>query len=128
MAEVPSGWKLVSKKRADGKIDLVGTDATGSEYVARTTEQAGVTERDLEILRVGNRETSSATEFTDFYAKQRRDYKTAHETALTNEYDAAAEEVVHAGLHLSESRVGCYVGPRARNNFDKWLESTKESN
>ena len=106
MAELPSSWRLKKKKRPDGKLDLVGTDATGSEYVARTTEQEGVTDRDLQILQIGNRETSSAEQFTEFYASERRNYKKAHETALENEYDAAAEQVVHAGLHLSESRVG----------------------
>jgi hypothetical protein len=125
MAEIPSSWRLKKRKRADGKLDLVGTDAAGSEYVARTTEQDGITEHDLQILQVGNRETSTPEQFTEFYASQRRDYKQKHETALDQEYEAAAEQVVHAGLHLSESRVG-YSRLYAAN-YDKVFGS-KRSN
>jgi hypothetical protein len=128
MADIPSSWRLKKKQRPDGKLDLVGTDATGSEYVARTTEQEGVTERDLQILRVGNREQSSAEEFTEFYAGERRRVKKAHETALAAEYDEAAELVVHAGLHLSYSRVGCITSGAARAKFDAWIASLGEEN
>lgn len=124
--EVPKSWGLKKKPRKDGKVDLVGKDATGREYVARTTEQNGVTERDLQILSVGNRETSSPDKFVEFYANERRQYKKNWEASMDDEYMAGAEQIVHAGLHMSESRVGCFLGS-ARNNFDKWMESLRSN-
>ena len=106
MASLPESWKLKPKKRPDGKLDLIGKDVTGKDYVARTTEGPGVTERDLQILSVGNRETSSASELVKFYQKEREDYNKRQADSMTDEYMDGAERVVRAGLHLSESRVG----------------------
>jgi len=106
MPSLPDGWGLKQKPRPDGKVDIVGKDVTGNEYVARTTEQAGVTDHDLKILSVGNRETSTAKEFVDFYKGERDNYNKAQADAMTDEYMVGAEQVVHAGLHLRESRVG----------------------
>jgi hypothetical protein len=106
MAALPESWKLKPKKRPDGKLDLIGKDVTGKDYVARTTEGPGVTERDLQILSVGNRETSSAAELVKFYQKEREDYNKRQADSMTDEYMDGAERVVRAGLHLSESRVG----------------------
>ena len=123
MASLPESWKLKPKKRADGRLDLIGKDATGKDYVARTTEEAGVTERDLHILSVGNRETSTAAEVVKFYQSERENYNKAKADSMTDEYMDGAERVVRAGLHLSESRVGGYIGSQARANFDAWRDS-----
>lgn len=106
MASLPESWKLKPKKRSDGRLDIVGKDARGEEYVARTTEEAGVTDRDLQLLSVGNRETSTAREVVKFYENERDMYKKSWEHSMDGEYTEAAEKVVHAGLHISESRVG----------------------
>jgi len=106
MPSIPDGWKLKPKKRADGRLDLVGKDARGADYVARTTEGPGVTERDLQILSVGNRETSTPSEFVNFYQKEREDFNARKAEEMTDSYMDGAERVVRAGLHLSESRVG----------------------
>jgi phosphoglucomutase len=106
MPSLPESWKLKPKKRPDGKLDLVGKDATGSEYVARTTETDGVTDRDLQILSVGNRETSTAAEVVKFYQSERENFNKAQAESMTDSYMDAAEKVVRAGLHLSESRAG----------------------
>ena len=106
MSALPDGWGLKQKKRPDGRVDIVGKDAAGSEYLARTTEGPGVTERDLQILSVGNRETSSAKDFVKFYQDERENFNKAQADAMTDEYMDGAERVVRAGLHLSESRVG----------------------
>ena len=106
MPSVPDGWKLKQKKRADGRVDLVGKDVAGKDYIARTTDTEGVTERDLKILAVGNRETSTPAEFVKFYQSERDNFNAAQANAMTGEYMDAAEKVVRAGLHLSESRVG----------------------
>lgn len=106
MATLPEGWKLKPKKRADGRLDIIGKDVRGDDYVARTTEGEGITDRDLQILSVGNRETSTAKDVVKFYENERDTYKKNWEHSMDAEYTDAAEKVVHAGLHLSESRVG----------------------
>lgn len=106
MASLPESWKLTPKKRADGKLDIVGKDDLGSEYVARTTDTDGVTDHDLAMLALGNRGTSSAKEMVDYCYKQRADYNAAQADSMTDSYMDGAEQVVRAGLHLSESRVG----------------------
>jgi hypothetical protein len=106
LPEIPKSWGLKAKKRKDGKLDLVGKNAAGEEYVARTTEQEGVTERDLQILRVGSPEHSTPKEFVEFYANERRSYKRRQEQSQADAYDDAAERAVNAMLHKSESTVG----------------------
>jgi hypothetical protein len=106
MAALPESWKLKPKKRPDGKLDLIGKDATGKDYVARTTEGPGVTERDLQILSIGNRETSTAAEVVKFYQAERENYNKRQAEEMTDSYMDGAERVVRAGLHLAESRVG----------------------
>jgi hypothetical protein len=106
MPSLPDGWKLTPKQRPDGRLDLVGKDALGDEYVARTTEQPGITDRDLQILSIGNRETSTARDVVKFYQAERENYNKAQADSMTDSYMDGAEQVVRAGLHLSESRVG----------------------
>lgn len=105
MAEVPAGWKLKAKKRSDGKTILVGKDASGSEYTARTCEADGVTERDLQVLSVMNRETSTARNVVKFFEGEKAQYEAQKNYELEQDCLAGAERVVHAGLHLTESRV-----------------------
>jgi hypothetical protein len=104
----------------------VGKDATGKDYVARTTDEVGVTDRDLQILAVGNRDTSTPTEFVKYYEKQRDDYNTSQADAMMPEYMEAADRTVRAGLHLSESRVG-YSSNYARA-WDEYLERENDGN
>ena len=106
MPSLPDGWNLKPKKRPDGRLDLIGKDATGQDYVARTTEEPGVTDRDLQILSVGNRETSTARDLVNFYQSERENFNKRKADEMTDEYMEGAERVVRAGLHLSESRVG----------------------
>jgi hypothetical protein len=122
MAALPESWKLKPKKRPDGKLDLIGKDATGKDYVARTTEGPGVTERDLQILSIGNRETSTAAEVVKFYQAERENYNKRQAEEMTDSYMDAAERVVRAGLHLSESTVG-FGGNRAyARGWEKWRQ------
>jgi hypothetical protein len=105
MPSLPPAWRLKEKRRTDGRLDLVGRDVRGDEYVARTTEGSGVTDRDLQILSVGNRETSTARDVVKFYENERDNHRKDWEKSMDAEYQEGADQVVHAGLHLSESRV-----------------------
>lgn len=120
MPSLPAGWKLKQKKRADGKVDIIGKDVAGKDYVARTTDTDGVTDRDLQILAVGNRNTSTAADFVKFYQSERENYNKAQADAMLPEYMEAAEKVVSAGLHLSESRIG--YSRNYDRAFDAWME------
>ena len=122
MPSLPDSWGLKEKRTADGKTQIVGKNALGEEYVARTCEDAGVTERDLQILDVGNPEKRDADAFIGFYRDQRDNARKNWEHGMDAEYMEAAEKTVHAGLHLKESKVGCYSG-RARAKFDAWIAS-----
>lgn len=114
MPDLPKGLK--AKKRADGKLDIVGTNVCGEEYVARTTEQNGVTDYDLKILDIGNPEKRDANAFIGFYRDQRDNARKAWEHSQDDFYLEGAEKVVHAGLHMRESKIG-YSRAYARN-FD----------
>lgn len=115
MPELPKGLK--TRKRSDGKLDIVGTNVKGDEYVARTTEQDGVTDFDLKLLDIGNPEKRDADAFVGFYRDQRDNARKAWERSQDAEYFQAAEQVVHAGLHLKDSKVG-YSRAYAQN-WDK---------
>ena len=104
MPELPKGLK--TRNRSDGKLDIVGTNVKGEEYVARTTEQNGVTDFDLKILDIGNPEKRDADAFVGFYRDQRDNARKAWEHSQDDLYFAGAEKVVHAGLHLRESKIG----------------------
>jgi len=122
MAELPKG--LRSRRRSsDGKTEIVGTNAGGNEYVARVCEQDGVTDRDLKILDIGSPEKRDIHKFVGFYRDERNRARRDWERNMDAEYTEAAEQVAHAGLHLSESTVGAILSPVARNNFDAWVAS-----
>ena len=104
MPDLPKGLK--TRKRADGKLDIVGKNVAGEEYVARTTEQDGVTEFDLKILDIGSPEKRDADAFIGFYRDQRDNARKAWEHSQDQEWFEAAEQVAFAGLHIRESTVG----------------------
>lgn len=105
MAELPKG--LRSRRRAvDGKTEIVGTNAAGNEYVARICDQDGVTDHDLKVLDIGSPEKRDVNKFIGFYRDERERARKDWERGMDAEYTEAAQQVVHAGLHLRESRTG----------------------
>jgi hypothetical protein len=110
MPSLPGSWGLKERKTADGKLQIIGKDIRGEEYVARTCEGDGITERDLQILDVGNPEKRDANAFIGFYRDERDRARKNWEHSMDDEYMAAAEQVVHAGLHLHEATVSfCHI-------------------
>jgi hypothetical protein len=99
MPSLPDGWELTTKPRSDGRVDIVGKDVRGEEYVARTTEAPGVTERDLQLLSIGNRETSTAKDVVKFYQSERENHNQRLAEESLDGYMEGAERVVHTGLH-----------------------------
>jgi len=121
MAELPKGLK--TRKRKDGKLDIVGQNILGEEYVARTTEQDGVTDFDLKILDLGSPEKRNADGLIGFFRDQRDNARKQWEHSQDDLYMEGAEKVVHAGLHLRESKVG-YSRLYAQN----WDKAFREVN
>lgn len=56
MASLPKSWGLKTKKRSDGKLDIVGKDDAGRDYTVRTTDTGHITDRDISELRDADRE------------------------------------------------------------------------
>jgi hypothetical protein len=111
MPDLPKGLK--TRKRTDGRLDIVGTNVAGNEYVARTTDEPGVTDYDLKLLDIGNPEKRDADKFVGFYRDQRDNARKAWEHSLDQEYLAAADRVVYAGMGLRDSKIG-YSGKFAQ--------------
>jgi hypothetical protein len=55
--KLPSNWGLKTKKRADGKLDILGKTDAGDEYRVRTTDGPDVTDTDLAELKAADRES-----------------------------------------------------------------------
>ena len=56
MPQLPKSWGLKTKKRSDGKLDIIGKDDAGAEYRVRTTDGPGITDTDIRELRDADRE------------------------------------------------------------------------
>lgn len=125
MPSLPESWKLTEKPRNDGKVDILGTDDAGAQYVARTTEESGVTDRDLQILSIGNRETSNPKAVTDFFIQDRERVNKELTDKMEDEYLAAADQAVFAGFH-GQRQIGGY-SRRGQINYERWLASLGEN-
>lgn|SRR5579872_3524840 len=56
MAKLPESWGLKTKRRNDGRLDIVGKDDAGREYVARHTQGSDVTDCDVAELAAVDRD------------------------------------------------------------------------
>lgn len=104
LSEIPSSFGLTQRKRADGKVDIVGKQDDGKEYIARTTEGLAVVDTDIEALAAGDRERTTPREFTARAMEARQREKEAHEAATLEAFSEPAEELARnycEALHLS---------------------------
>jgi hypothetical protein len=109
--ELPSSWGLKTKKREDGKLDIVGKDDLGAEYRIRTTDADEVTERDIVELKDADRESyadkdKGAREFCNKLMNHGKSREEAREGAFMDELMEASGPVVHAGLERKGLTVG----------------------
>lgn len=121
MAELPESWGLTPKVNTDtGKVDIVGKDDLGQEYVARSCDGAGVTDNDVEMLRLGDREHTNAAEFVRNAVSMHQNHKSAQEKQYLDELEDAALPVALAGSHtVSIGLSGVYKRGEA---YFKWKE------
>lgn len=114
MPELPKSWNLKTRKRNDGKLDVVGKDDAGKEYRVRTTDTSEITERDVRELKAADRENypnrqTAVREFVKNLCPPDKKEKSVLEHMVgfdEGDWIAAAEPIVHAGF----GRKGCTVG------------------
>ena len=115
--ELPSSFGLTPIPRDDGRLNLVGKDDTGSEYVARVTQSNEVAPADIEALHANDREATNARQFcADLMETKARNEK-QYADALLDDYMEPANIVCHAGTHKADRTVGYSRAYAA--NFDK---------
>ena len=96
MADLPSSWGLKKKKRADGKLDILGTDDAGSTYKVRTTDGPEVTDGDIKEIAAVDREQTDARTFVNGVIENQRQLNSVREAAMEDEFSAVAEDIVGA--------------------------------
>ena len=95
MPQLPKSWGLKTKKRADGKLDIIGKDDAGQDYRVRTTDGPGISDKDISELRDADRETYagySRHEAAKKYVGKIVDYGTRQKKAREAEFGADLEE------------------------------------
>jgi len=115
--KLPKDWGLKTKKRADGKLDIIQREDSGHESVVRVTDTSEITERDIADLKAADRE-AYPNRGAGVRAQVKRlvgnsDHKPTPEDYVTqamafddSDWIAAAEPVVQAGLGRSGLTVG----------------------
>src|ERR1700758_3481762 len=103
MSKLPSSWKLKTKKRTDGKLDIVGKDDLGKEYKVRTTQGSEVTDDDVREIRECDREAytdryTGAKTFVNNLISEQQARERAKEAQFGLDIDEAAGPVSFALL------------------------------
>lgn len=122
MAEFPASWNLETRKRSDGRLDVIGHDDLGRDYKVRTCESSAVTEADVHAISECDREKySNREEGARSYVKSLidagRKIRQAQDDAFQSELEDLAGPAVRAGLE----RTGATVGSTHayRRNYDR---------
>lgn len=108
MPELPASWGLKTKRRNDGKLDIMGKDDSGNEYRVRTTDTPGITEKDVLELKKADRESyPNPNTRTREYVKWLTDnpQKEEREKQFEDDLIELAGPVVHAGLERGRPSV-----------------------
>jgi hypothetical protein len=101
--KLPQSWGLKTKKRPDGKLDILGKTDAGEEYRVRTTDGPDVTNHDLAELHAADRETYSdrktgAREFVSNLLSGAKQLETQREAEFGEEMVEASGPVSFALL------------------------------
>jgi hypothetical protein len=135
MAKLPKSWGLKTKRRNDGKIDIIGKDDAGRDYRVRTTDHSEITDKDLRELKNADRESYSnrtagvREAVKNLVGEPERKLTLLEQTEAALHFDesdwiAAAEPVVRAGF----GRPVLGYGREYSRGFEQWVESLKRSN
>src|SRR4029077_15407252 len=91
---LPSSWGLKTKKRPDGKLDIVGKDDLGKEYKVRTTNGPEVTTEDVKEIAAVDREQTTAREFVSGVIASQKQKEQVDEARVHDDFTAIAEDIV----------------------------------
>jgi hypothetical protein len=104
MAKLPESWGLKTKRRNDGRLDIVGKDDSGRDYVARTTAHSDVTQRDVAELaavdreRYANREAGAKSIVSGIIDRQEKRNATRERAFEEDCYEGAQELLAQPGV------------------------------
>lgn len=125
MPELPKG--LYEQKRDDGKVDVVGRDINGTEYIAKPAETrdhegSGCSDKDLSDLEAGNPNKSSPREFVGNFTRVSSEHRQDYESRMLDDYMEPAEIVARA--LLGETKPGFDVGASHRRGeaYFRWRD------
>lgn len=98
--ELPESFNLTTKKRTDGRVDIIGKDDAGFDYRVRTTDGPEVTAHDIAELRDADRnayagmsQTQAAKLAVDKIVDHGRAQRIARETSFGEDLQEAAGQV-----------------------------------
>lgn len=109
MSELPPGLK--KKRRKDGRIELIHKDDAGQDYTALVTETTEITDKDVESLRVGDREHSTAKEFVDHFVKRKEANDKKFEDEVFKEDFEVMETIMRDAYRRSPRQCDRPAGP-----------------
>ena len=120
--DLPASWKLKTKKRADGKLDVIGRDDAGRDYKVRTCDSGAVTEADVRAIQECDREQyrsrdDGARAYVKSIVETGRAAREAQDNAFQHELEDLAGPVVHAGFERGGATVGSTRS--YRKNYDR---------
>lgn len=103
MSRLPKSWGLKTKKRVDGKLDILGKTDAGETYRVRTTDGPEVTDKDVTELRAADREAypstrEGAAKFIEGLTAESQARERGREEAFGDEMTEAAGPVSFALL------------------------------
>lgn len=124
MAELPKSWGLRTRKNKKGTLDIIGKDDSGKDYKVRTTDTAGITDRDITELKAADRESysnreSGAREFVKKLVGEEEKLSPIEAISKFDDSDwiAAAEPIVHAGFERKGLTAG--YSRKYADNYDR---------
>ena len=129
MAKLPESWGLKTSRRTDGRLDIVGKDDSGKEYVARRTNGSTVTDHDIHELAVADREQyanreAGAKQIVSGIVARQEKRNAARDAAFEGECFEAANELLAQPGVLDGRHSTFGYSQRYAANFDKVFRVT----
>lgn len=101
MSDTLKSFGLKTRSRADGRVELVGKQDDGKEYVAHVAKGSEVTPDDIQYLADCDREQNTAKSVVDRQIERQR-VQAVGENPTLDEWEEAALPVAEAGLGVAK--------------------------
>jgi len=134
MAELPESWKLKTRKRQDGKLDVIGKDDLGSDYKVCTCESGSVTESDVKAIAECDREQTDARTFVKNAMDTSRAFQANQERQLEEGFLEDAARLVRTcttdGVAIGPDQIDVPLTMGSttayRNGYDRWAATWRK--